>query len=73
MEEIEDILEEPSTERKYERVKTAFIKRLSDSTSRQIRKILKREELGDRIPFRFLRHVRGMAGKTVPEEIVKEL
>ena len=45
---------------------------LSDSTSRQIRKILEREELGDRTPSRFLRYLRGMAGKTVPEEIVKE-
>ena len=73
VEEIEDILEEPPTERKYERVKTALIKRLSDSISRQIRKILEWEELDDRTPSRFLRHLRGMAGKTVPEEIIKEL
>ena len=73
VEEIEDILEEPPMERKYERVKTALIKRLSESNSRQIRKILEREELGDRTPTRFLRHLRSMAGKTVPEEFVKEL
>ena len=71
---MEDILEEPQMERKCERVKTTpLIKRLSDSTSRQIRKIIERGELGDRTPSRFLRHLRGMAGKTVPEEFVKEL
>ena len=62
-----------TNERKYERVKTALIKRVSDSTSHQIQKVLEREELGDRTPSRFLGHLRGIAGKTVPEEFVKEL
>ena len=35
LEEIEDILEEPPMERKYERVRMALIKRLSNSTSHQ--------------------------------------
>ena len=73
VEETEDILEEPPMERKYERVKTALIERLSESTSRQMRKILEREEVGDRTPSRFLRPLRGMAGKIVPEEFLKEL
>ena len=68
-----DIPEEPPMERKYERMKMALIKRLSGSTSRQIRKILETEVLGDRTPSRFFRHLRSMAGKIVSEEFLKEL
>ena len=68
---MEDILEEPPTERKYEGVKMTLIKRLCGSTSRQIRKILEREEVDDRTPSRFFRNIRGMAGKFVPEEFLK--
>lgn len=50
MDEIEDILDDPANESKYELVKETLIRQLSDSSSQKARKLLEREQLGDRTP-----------------------
>ncbi|XP_076390585.1 uncharacterized protein LOC143265000 [Megachile rotundata] len=72
-EEIEDILLNPSPEWKYEKLRTELISRLSTSKKRRIQRLLEHEEMGDRTPSQFLRHLRTLAGSDVPEELLKML
>ena len=71
--EIEDIIDNPPEQGQYEALKTALIKRLSDSSSIRVRKLLEGEELGDRTPAQFLRHLRNLAGTSVNEEFLQNL
>ena len=38
-----------------------------------MRRLLEREELGDRKPSCFLRHLRGLAGPVVPDDVLRPL
>src|SRR5580765_8436785 len=55
--EIKDVITHPPKEKKYETLKKALIQRLTDSREQQIRQLLEHEELGDRKPSQFLRHL----------------
>ncbi|XP_012231264.1 uncharacterized protein [Linepithema humile] len=70
---IKNVITNPPTCGKYEAVKRALIQRLSDSRKHRIRQLLKREELGDRKPSQFLRHLRTLAGNTVPDQLLRTL
>ncbi|XP_018573267.1 uncharacterized protein LOC108912511 [Anoplophora glabripennis] len=72
IEEVEDIICNPPAQNQYETLKSELIKRLSDSSSQRVRKLLESEELGDRTPSQFL-HLRKLAGKNVNEEFIKTL
>jgi hypothetical protein len=50
---------------------TALISRLSSSEEQRIQQLLQREDLGDRKPSEFLRHLRSLA--TVPENLLRSL
>ncbi|XP_067204436.1 uncharacterized protein [Linepithema humile] len=71
--EIKDVITNPPTCGKYEAVKRALIQRLSDSQEHRIRQLLEREELGDRKPSQFLRHLRTLAGNAVPDQLLRTL
>lgn len=71
--EIEDIITAPPASNKYEILKAELIKRLSASRERKVRQLLTHEELGDRKPSQFLRHLRHLAGPGVPEEFLKTI
>nr|XP_031828440.1 uncharacterized protein LOC116425191 [Nomia melanderi] len=73
IEEVEDIVCNPAAERKYEVLKTELIKRLSDSRTVCVRRLLEKEEVGDRTPTQFWRHLKKLAGKEVSEEFLVEL
>ncbi|CAK9821249.1 hypothetical protein ANTRET_LOCUS15 [Anthophora retusa] len=64
---------DPPTERKYERLKTELISRLSTSKKRRIQRLLEHEEIGDRRPSQFLRHLRALAGTCVSEPLMRTL
>ena len=66
--EVEDIIDSPPENSQYEALKAALIKRLSDSSSMRVRKLLEGEEIGDRTPSQFLRNLRNLAGTSVNEE-----
>lgn len=71
--EVEDILLNPPSEGKYESLKAELIKRLSTSQEQKIKRLLEHEEIGDRTPSQFLRHLRTLAGSVVPDDFLKTL
>lgn len=71
--EVEDIITAPAAPNKYERLKTELVKRLSASREKKVHQLLTHEELGDRKPSQFLRHLRHLAGPSVPEEFLRTI
>lgn len=69
--ELKDLIKNPPTENKYEKLKTQLIKRLSSSRELQISQLLAGEELGDRKPSQFLRHLQTLAADGVTEEFMR--
>lgn len=73
MAQLEDVLENPPTSNKYEKLKTELIKRLSVSQEKKVRQLLIHEELGDRKPSAFLRHLQSLAGRGVPDDFLRTI
>uniref|UniRef100_A0A1E1W488 DUF7041 domain-containing protein n=1 Tax=Pectinophora gossypiella TaxID=13191 RepID=A0A1E1W488_PECGO len=71
--EVEDIVADPDMTNKYTRLKTELIKRLSASREKKVMQLLTREELGDRKPSQFLRHLKQLAGPEVPEGFMRTI
>lgn len=71
--EVEDIIISPPTANKYEKLKSELIKRLSASKEKKVKQLLMHEELGDRKPSQFLRHLQNLAGPGVPEDFVRTI
>ncbi|GBP51093.1 hypothetical protein EVAR_31817_1 [Eumeta japonica] len=58
------------TTSKYETLKTELVKRLSDSKERKLKQLLMHEELGDRKPSQFLRHLQGVASPDIFKDLL---
>lgn len=71
--EVEDIIVNPPQTDKYQLLKTELIKRLSVSRQNNIKQLLSHEEIGDRRPSQFLRHLQHLAGPTIPEDFLKTM
>lgn len=71
--EVRDLIVNPPTTGKYEKLKAELIKRLSASQERKIKQLLMHEELGDRKPTQFLRHLQQLAGPTVPNDFIRSI
>lgn len=71
--EVKDVITRPPSTNKYTTIKNALIQRLTDTQEQRIRQLLEREELGDRKPSQFLRHLSTLAGTTVTPELLKAL
>ncbi|XP_069356032.1 uncharacterized protein [Maniola hyperantus] len=71
--EVKDIITSPPDRNRYTKLKEELIKRLSASRDRKIQQLLKHEELGNRKPSQFLRHLLGLAGSSVPEDFIKSI
>ncbi|XP_050508079.1 uncharacterized protein LOC126885539 [Diabrotica virgifera virgifera] len=71
--EVRDIIVSPPATERYAKLKSELIKRLSASQQQKIKRLLEHEELGDRRPSQFLRHLQSLAGTTVPDNIVRSL
>ncbi|XP_071578131.1 uncharacterized protein [Temnothorax nylanderi] len=71
--EIKDLITRPPEENKYESIKKALIQRLSISQEQQIRQLLELEEMGDRRPSQFLRHLQALASTAIPEQLLRTL
>lgn len=71
--EVEDIIDHPPTTGKYEKLKSELIKRLSATREKKIKQLLMHEELGDRKPSQFYRHLLNLAGPGVPEEFLRTI
>lgn len=71
--EIKDIIISPPATNKYEKLKTELIKRLTASKEKKIKQLLMHEELGDRKPSQFLRHLKSLAGLNVPDDFLRTI
>lgn len=71
--EVKDIIINPPPEKKYEKLKTELIKRLTTTNEKKLKQLLMHEELGDRKPSQFLRHLTGLAGTGVPNDFLKTI
>ncbi|KAJ8709962.1 hypothetical protein PYW07_009328 [Mythimna separata] len=71
--EVRDLIVNPPTTGKYEKLKAELIKRLSASQERKLKQLLMHEELGDRKPTQFLRHLQQLAGPTVPTDFIRSI
>lgn len=68
--EVRDIIVKPPETGKYEKLKQELIKRLSASKERKLQQLLMHEELGDRKPSQFLRHLQSLAGPDVSDDLL---
>lgn len=71
--EVQDILENPPETGKYDKLKHELIKRMSASRQKRVKQLLTHEELGDRKPSQFYRHLLNLAGRDVPEEFLRTI
>jgi hypothetical protein len=71
--EVEDVIIAPPPTGRYDKIKTELIRRLSLSEEQRIRQLLMHEEIGDRRPTQFLRHLRTLAGPSVPSDFLRTL
>ncbi|XP_072948708.1 uncharacterized protein [Epargyreus clarus] len=68
--EVKDIISDPPDTDKYIKLKSELIKRLSASQEKRVKQLLMHEELGDRKPSQFLRHLQSLAGPSVPKSFI---
>lgn len=71
--EVKDVITNPPANDKYANLKTELIKRLSASQEKRVKQLLMHEELGDRKPSQFLRHLESLAGPSVPKDFMTTL
>ncbi|XP_071439031.1 uncharacterized protein [Hetaerina americana] len=71
--EVEDVITNPPSTGKYIAIKTELISRLTTSREQRIRQLLEDEEIGDRKPSAFLRHLKTLADESVSEDFLKTL
>lgn len=71
--EVKDIIINPPATMKYAKLKSELIKRLGISNEKKTKQLLMHEELGDRKPSHFFRHLKDLAGPAVPDEFIKSI
>lgn len=72
--EVEDIITNPPPTERYKHLRTKLVERLSISEEQRVRQLINEEELGDRKPSQFLRHLRSLAGTTtLQDNILRQL
>ncbi|XP_011705817.1 PREDICTED: uncharacterized protein LOC105461018 [Wasmannia auropunctata] len=71
--EVRDVIMNSPAENAYETLKAELIKRLSLSQEHKTRRLLEHEEIGDRKPSKFLRHLRSLAGSVVGDGVLRTI
>lgn len=71
--EVRDVITNPPKTGRYEKLKNELLKRLSSSKEQRMRQLLTHEELGDRKPSQFLRHLRSLADTGVTDDFLRSL
>jgi hypothetical protein len=71
-EEVEDVIIAPPDHQPYDRLKEELVRRLSTSREQRARQLLSHEEMGDRKPSQFLRHLKGLA-PDVPADFLRTI
>ncbi|XP_075990294.1 uncharacterized protein LOC142985937 [Anticarsia gemmatalis] len=70
---VKDLIVSPPARHKYVKIKAELVRRLSASHEKKVGQLLTHEELGDRKPSQFLRHLQDLAGPSVPADFVKTI
>lgn len=71
--EVQDLILKPPELTPYSTLKKELINRLSSSEEEKTRRLLEHEEIGDRRPSQFLRHLQQLAGSSFPDNILRTL
>jgi hypothetical protein len=71
--EVEDIITNPPKDGAYLALRAELTRRLSRSDGERVRQLIRNEELGDRRPSQFLRHLKSLAGETPDLTMLKQL
>ncbi|KAJ2937822.1 hypothetical protein O0L34_g17798 [Tuta absoluta] len=71
--EVKDVIINPPAADKYEKLKTLLIKRLTTSKEQKPKQLITIEELGDRKPSQFLRHLQGLSDSTFPDDLMRTI
>jgi len=69
---VEDIIVSPPTDEPYTTLKTELVRRLSSSRDQRVRQLLTHEEMADRKPSQFLRHLKSLA-PDVPDDFLRSI
>ena len=70
--EVEDIKLSPPAKEAYATLKAELVRRLSSSRDQSVRQLMTHEEMGERKPSHFLRHLKGLA-PDVPEDLLRSI
>ena len=70
--EVEDIITSPPEHEPYDQLKAELVLRLSTSREQHVKQFLSRDEMGDRKPSQFLRHLKGLA-TDVPDDFLRTI
>jgi hypothetical protein len=70
--EVEDIIISPPADEPYTTLKAELVRRLSSSRDQRVRQLLTHEEMGDRKPSQFLRHLKSLA-PGVPDDFLRSI
>lgn len=70
---VKDIIINPPAKNRYDKIKSELIKRLSASHEKRVKQLLTYEELGDRKPSQFLRHLQDLAGPSIPDDFLRSI
>lgn len=71
--EVKDVITKPPAINRYESLKKALLQRIAIPQEQQIRQLLEQEEIGDRRPSQFHRHLQSLARDAVPEALLRVL
>ena len=71
--EVKDTITQAPEADKFGTIKRALIQRMSVSQEQRTRQFLDQEEIGDRKPSQFLRHLRTLAGDNIPDSLLRTL
>lgn len=71
--EVKDVITSPPISGKFDVVKRELITRLSQSEDQRLRRLLEGEDIGDRTPSQFLRHLQSLAGTAVSDTLLRTL
>jgi hypothetical protein len=70
--EVEDIIISSPADETYTTLKAELVRRLSSSRDQRVRQLLTHEEMGDRKPSQFLRHLKSLAPE-VPDDFLRSI
>jgi hypothetical protein len=70
--EVEDVITSPPEREPYKTPKSELVRRLSTSREQRVRQLFMHEEMGDRKPSQFLRHLKSLAPE-VPDDFLRSI